>query len=84
MQCRLSHQIFRAEKEGVCDKCSTELSHRSDDKPEVVKQRLQTYAEQTEPLIKYYGDQGLVKNVNGEGDAEEIFESLIKALKVTA
>ncbi|MBX3074229.1 adenylate kinase [Candidatus Obscuribacterales bacterium] len=71
-------------KEGVCDKCQTELSHRSDDKPEVVKQRLATYAEQTEPLIKYYGDQGLVKTVDGEGEPEAVFESLIKALKVPA
>lgn len=72
------------QKEGVCDKCRAELSHRSDDKPEVVKQRLETYREQTEPLIKYYSDQGLVKTVDGEGDPEEVFENLMKALKVFA
>jgi adenylate kinase len=85
-ECNAVYHIkyFAPQKEGVCDKCQTELSHRSDDKPEVVKQRLQTYAEQTEPLIQYYGNQGLVKNVNGEGEAEQIFENLIKELKVTA
>src|SRR5690606_5081462 len=48
------------QKEGVCDSCQTELVHRSDDKPQVVKKRLSVYAEQTEPLIKYYKDKGLV------------------------
>ncbi|MDZ4835464.1 MAG: adenylate kinase [Candidatus Melainabacteria bacterium] len=85
-ECNAVYHIkyFPSQKEGVCDKCQTELSHRSDDKPEVVKQRLQTYAEQTEPLIKYYGDQGLVKTVNGEGEADEVFNNLVKALQVTA
>lgn len=72
------------QKEGVCDRCQTELSHRSDDKVEVVKQRLATYAEQTEPLIKYYGDQGLVKTVDGAGEPHQVFESLIKTLQVPA
>lgn len=69
-------------KEGVCDLCETALNHRSDDKPEVVKQRLHTYNEQTEPLIKYYGDKGLVKTVDGEGEMDEVFERILTALKV--
>ncbi|MBX9693660.1 MAG: nucleoside monophosphate kinase, partial [Cyanobacteria bacterium] len=68
----------------VCDQCKTALTHRSDDKPEVVKQRLATYREQTEPLIAYYGKKGLVTTVDGEGEPEEVFENLLKALKVPA
>lgn len=68
------------EKEGVCDKCQTELVHRSDDKPEVVKNRLQVYAEQTAPLIKYYEGKGIVKTVNGEGEPNEVFDRVLEAL----
>ncbi len=71
-----------AKKDAICDLCGTELVHRSDDKPEVVKQRLKTYREQTEPLIRYYGEKGLVKRVNGEGEPEQVFESLLGTLKV--
>lgn len=68
-------------KDSICDLCGTELVHRTDDKPEVVKQRLKTYKEQTEPLIKYYSDKGLIKKVDGEGEPEEVFERLIETLK---
>ncbi len=71
-------------KDEVCDLCQTALSHRSDDKPEVVKQRLATYREQTEPLIAYYSKKGLVSTVDGEGEPEQVFESLLKTLKVPA
>ena len=70
--------------EGVCDQCKETLSHRSDDKPEVVKQRLKTYREQTEPLIEYYEGKGLVATVDGEGSPEEVFARILKALKVPA
>jgi len=68
------------EKEGVCDKCHTELVHRSDDKPEVVKSRLQVYSEQTAPLIKYYEEKGIVKTVSGEGEPNEVFDRVLEAL----
>lgn len=75
------HVKFAApKKEGICDKCATELVHRSDDKPEVVKNRLQVYAEQTAPLIKYYEGKGIVKAVDGEGEPDEVFERVLEAL----
>lgn len=52
-------------KEGVCDKCNDELHVRKDDKPDVVKHRLDTYHEQTEPLKDYYGKQGKIKSIDG-------------------
>ncbi len=71
-----------AKKDGVCDLCGTELSHRSDDKPELVKQRLNVYHELTAPLIDFYGSKNLVVTVNGEGEQEAIFADILKALKV--
>lgn len=46
---------------------------RADDKPEVIRQRLVAYREQTEPLLDYYGKQGLLKTVDGLGTVDEIF-----------
>ncbi|MBC7997752.1 MAG: adenylate kinase, partial [Leptolyngbya sp.] len=53
-------------------------------KEELVKSRLNTYREQTEPLINYYGKKNLIKTVDGEGDQEKIFQNILASLKVTA
>lgn len=77
------HVKFQPSKrEGICDQCGTELNHRSDDKPEVVKQRLSVYREQTAPLIEYYDGKGLLITVDGEGAPEEVFNKLLEVLKV--
>ncbi len=47
---------------------------RADDKPEVIKQRLVAYREQTAPLLDYYGKAGLLKSIDGLGTVEEIFD----------
>jgi hypothetical protein len=49
------------EKEGVCDVCGAELQVRDDDKPEVIRHRLTTYRDKTEPLIDYYDSRGVLK-----------------------
>jgi len=53
---------------------------RADDKPEVIRQRLVAYREQTEPLLEYYGKAGLLKSVDGLGTVEEIFERIAAVL----
>ena len=69
------------EKEGVCDKCGAELVHRPDDNPETVQNRLTVYAEQTEPLIRFYrGRDGVVSEIPGEGSVEEIQSGIREAL----
>lgn len=68
-------------KEGVCDKCGGELYQRSDDAPEVVRERLRVYHEQTKPLISYYGKKGVLVNVNGENSPDAVFQELLRALK---
>lgn len=60
-------------QEGVCDKCGSALVHRPDDNPETVQNRLTVYAEQTEPLIRFYdGRDGVMLKVPGVGAVEEI------------
>jgi adenylate kinase len=67
-------------KEGVCDKCSGELFQRDDDKEATIKKRLEVYTAQTEPLIGYYKNKGIVKSVSGTGSIDEIFKKVTEAL----
>jgi len=59
---------------GVCDRCGGPVSAtaRSDESPEVVKQRLEVYDAETKPVIEYYEKRGLLKHVSGVGTMEEI------------
>ena len=72
---------LRPKLEGVCDYCDTDLVLRDDDKPETVKKRLQVYHEQTQPLIDYYNNKGILYTVDGTGGIEEIYEVIIRLLK---
>jgi adenylate kinases len=63
-------------KEGVCDKCSSELFQRPDDKIETVKNRLKVYEIQTRPLIEYYTKKGILKKVSGALDVNDLFKEL--------
>lgn len=63
-------------KTGVCDKCGSNLIQRSDDKEETIKARLSVYREQTSPLISFYGDISLLRNINGDRDINEVFEEI--------
>jgi adenylate kinase len=66
---------------GECDKCSGELSQRSDDQPEVIQKRLSVYREQTQPLEKYYESRKLLVHVDGSRSADEVFEVLRKSAR---
>ncbi len=59
-------------KQGICDKCGNELSQRKDDKPETIKNRLETYQKETAPLIDYYGKKALLYAVPGDYDVPEL------------
>jgi len=76
------HILYNPPKvEGKCDKCGGELYQRSDDKPETARRRLEVYFEQTMPLIEYYRHKGLLKEIDGEGNIEEVQAALVKAIK---
>lgn len=68
-------------EEGKCDECSSEIVQRNDDKPEVVKTRLETYREKTAPLVKYYEDKRLLKVVDANGKIKENMENVEMILK---
>jgi adenylate kinase len=54
------------------------LEHRSDDTEEVIRRRLQAYAEQTLPLIEVYGERGLVIPVDGAGEVDEVSQRILQ------
>ncbi len=70
------------EKEDVCDVCGEALQIRDDDKPEVIRKRLELYHEKTEPLIDYYERRGLLNRINGDQPPEEVTDR-VRALLAT-
>ena len=67
--------------EGICDACGGELILRDDDKPETVQQRLSVYHEQTQPLIDYYTKEGILKEVDGTVDLNDVFAAIVTILE---
>ena len=73
------HVVYSPTKvEGVCDKCGEELI--DDDKPETVLNRLEVYHNQTQPLIDYYNEQGILKSVDGTVDMKDVFNAIVDIL----
>jgi len=66
--------------EGHCDICSGELVQRSDDKDEVILNRLTVYNEQTAPLLDYYTNKGLIITIDGQGDIAVIENNILEVL----
>ena len=67
-------------KEGICDACGSELVLRDDDKPETVKNRLDVYHKQTQPLIDFYEAKGILKSVDGTVPMEDVFAAITEIL----
>jgi adenylate kinase len=63
-------------KEGVCDVCGAELIVRDDDKPEVIRNRLERYHAQTEPLVAYYEGQGILHRIDGGAPPDDVAEGI--------
>ena len=70
-----------SEKENVCDKCGASLYIRNDDAAETVKNRLDTYHNQTEPLKAYYDNKGLLVTVKGQEKVEDTTALVFAALE---
>lgn len=68
-------------KPGICDKCGTALVTRPDDREEVVRTRIETYERQTAPLVQYYREKGLLREVYASGMIDEISQRIQEALK---
>ena len=83
LKCGATYHIEHVppKKEGVCDSCGSELVQRADDKPETVLERLNVYHEQTQPLIDYYKDKGILRSVDGTQDMQVVFDEIVKILE---
>ena len=68
-------------EEGVCDKCGGSLYQRDDDKIEAIKNRLEVYRKQTQPLIDYYKKKGILFDIDAEQPLPKIMDDIIKALE---
>jgi adenylate kinase len=83
LNCPVCNEIYNVyfkppKVDNVCDNHpEAQLTHRADDNPETVRTRLATFDEQTRPLIDYYRQSGLLRTVEGIGDAEEIYRKVV-------
>jgi len=76
------HTLFHPPKEaGICDKDGGKLYQRDDDKSEVVTQRLDVNIAQAQPLIDYYAQQGLLRNIDGEQEIDAVFAEIASILR---
>jgi len=77
------HTIYNPpSKEGICNECGSEVIQRDDDSEKTVLNRLKTYHDQTEPLIKYYENQGKLVTALGQEEIEDTTKEVMKALGV--
>lgn len=67
--------------DGICLKCKSEVIQRDDDKEETVKARLDVYHKQTEPLVEYYTNKGLIVNIDGSKSVIDTYNAIILAIE---
>ena len=82
MQCNAIYQIhtMAPKVEGVCDRCGEALVQRADEKEDVVRNRLEVYSAQTEPLLAYYRDLGLLYEIDGTIGVENVMAAIRRVL----
>jgi adenylate kinase len=85
--CVKEGHIFHVEfdppkNEDICDICGARLEIREDDKPEVIRNRLETYHEKTEPVVSYYEHRAILRRVDGARDPDDVNDS-IRAMLAT-
>jgi len=83
--CEANGHVFHVEfeppqEEGVCDIDGSPLIVRDDDKPEVIRKRLETYHEKTEPLVSYYDSRSVLRRIEGEAAPEVVGEQIRRTL----
>ncbi len=68
-------------REGVCNTCGSGLIVRNDDAAETVRERLRVYRAQTAPLIDFYGKKTLLREIEGLGSIEDVYQRIVKVLE---
>ena len=79
-KCGGTYHITKLADEKVCPDCGGELIQRDDDNPATIANRLSVYHAQTSPLTEYYADKGILKQVDGALQMEEVTSAILKAL----
>ena len=85
--CKVCGRIYNLhynppKQDGKCDVCGGELIIRDDDKPEVIKNRLKVYNDQTKPLVDYYKSHKLLIRINGVDSIDKVFQQIVKELSL--
>jgi len=85
--CRVCGRVYNLhynppKQDGKCDVCGGELFIRDDDKPEVIRNRLKVYNEQTRPLVSYYEESKLLVRVDGANSIDNVFQQIVKKLSL--
>lgn len=85
LACKVCGSSFHTEhrkpkQEGICDNCGGELRTREDDKPEIIRDRLATYYQETAPLKEFYEKKGMLKTVIGKDEIQETAEEVLRVL----
>ncbi|MBQ6542363.1 MAG: adenylate kinase [Lachnospiraceae bacterium] len=76
------HTLYnKPQIDGICDICGAELKMRDDDRPETVLKRLEVYHAETEPLIAYYKEEGILRTVDGSQSIDKVFEDSLNVLQ---
>ena len=78
-KCGESYHVSWYDKD-TCAKCGEKLYQRDDDKEDTVKARLEVYNAQTAPLIEYYGNMGILKDVDGAQEMNKVFDDIVRIL----
>ncbi|MDE6870169.1 MAG: nucleoside monophosphate kinase, partial [Clostridia bacterium] len=78
-KCGESYHVSWYDKD-VCAKCGEKLYQRDDDKEDTVKARLEVYNAQTAPLIEYYSNMGILKDVDGTQEMNKVFDDIVRIL----
>ena len=78
-KCGESYHVSWYDKD-TCAKCGEKLYQRDDDREETVKSRLEVYESQTAPLIEYYKELGVLKDVDGSQDMNKVFDDIVRIL----
>lgn len=73
------NSFFPPKKEGICDVCGAPLYQRADDQPENLKVKLQEYHEKTQPLVEYYKDLGLLKQIDANQSVMDVYYQLLES-----
>ena len=64
----------------TCETCGGKVVQRDDDTEEAIDRRLELYEQETVPIIEYYRAQGMLAEVDGVGDGDDVFDRLVKAV----